>query len=148
MSYFVRKVSECQKLSLDSSKTFRALVDRGDPVAIQTAQKLFTNPKVQIHRLVGPEDTEGRYAVNHVRFEGGEDFPDHVHDRAYALIYVLEGKGYALIDGTKHPVETGDVIFLPPGTAHGIFADEGAVSYLACLSPDLGQDGKSDIRFL
>jgi len=44
----------------------------------------------------------------------------HSHKVQEQIYHVLEGEGLMEIDGKKHVVRKHDVIYLPPGVAHGI----------------------------
>ena len=39
--------------------------------------------------------------------------PPHSHAHSEELIYVLEGKGYSVVDGERHDWEAGDLLLLP-----------------------------------
>lgn len=45
----------------------------------------------------------------------------HAHERSEEVFYFLAGEGLFLLDGERHVVEPGTVIFVPPGSRHGIF---------------------------
>ncbi|MBJ3775851.1 cupin domain-containing protein [Acuticoccus mangrovi] len=72
---------------------------------------------------------------------------EHTHDRNEEVIYVVEGKGLARVDGVEHPIEKGSCLYLGhnrkhtfinpndepmtfvwffmPGGLHGFFAEIG-----------------------
>jgi quercetin dioxygenase-like cupin family protein len=57
------------------------------------------------------------------------------------MILVLEGKGYDIHEQTKYPWEAGDIICIPPMTAHQHFNDgTGAVRLLSTWSRQLGHE--------
>ena len=43
---------------------------------------------------------------------------EHVHDHHEEVIIVLEGDGTATIDGEAHPMKTGTILYLAPGSRH------------------------------
>ena len=43
---------------------------------------------------------------------------EHTHDRNEEVIYVLEGKGFARIDGVDHPIEKGSAVFIGHNRRH------------------------------
>ena len=43
---------------------------------------------------------------------------EHVHDHHEEVIIVLEGDGTATIDGEVHPMHTGTILYLAPGSRH------------------------------
>ena len=51
------------------------------------------------------------------------------------MIYVQEGKGYDVHEQTKYPWEAGDLICIPPMTAHQHFSDGGAPAKLISTWP-------------
>jgi quercetin dioxygenase-like cupin family protein len=57
-------------------------------------------------------------------FEEAAHSSSHSHTHTEAMLYVLEGRGYSLIDGARHEWQTGDAIHVPPRmTHHGHFND-------------------------
>lgn len=57
-------------------------------------------------------------------FEESPHSRSHSHTHTEAMLYVLEGRGYSLIDGERHDWEAGDAVHVPPRmTHHGHFND-------------------------
>ena len=57
-------------------------------------------------------------------FEESPHSRSHSHTHTEAMLYVLEGKGYSLIDDVRHDWEAGDAVHVPPRmTHHGHFND-------------------------
>ena len=55
-------------------------------------------------------------------FEESPHSASHSHTHTEAMLYVLEGRGYSLIDGQRHEWEAGDAVHIPPRmTHHGHF---------------------------
>jgi quercetin dioxygenase-like cupin family protein len=146
---YVKKFDACPRMDLEAAETSLAFQTLKQRVPEQAARltRLLQNPAMRAHRIVGPAETMGRFAVHYVRIAEGSDFPEHAHDDAVAAIYVIEGRGRAVLDGNSHPVEAGDTIYVPPGAFHEIIAEGGSLTYLACVSPDFGQGQKADFRF-
>ena len=46
-------------------------------------------------------------------------FGPHKHP-GWELWYILEGEGVVSLDGETCPVETGDLVYLPPESEHGL----------------------------
>jgi quercetin dioxygenase-like cupin family protein len=44
----------------------------------------------------------------------------HTHDIAENIYYILKGKGVVELEGKRHLVNPGMVIFIPPGVEHAI----------------------------
>jgi quercetin dioxygenase-like cupin family protein len=99
--------------------------------------EMLGNTNLDSWRLAGKEDTDGRFAIYYVTIKGGRDFPTHSHEDVYAVVYIVEGKGDVILDGTRHPVVQGDVVHIPKQTVHEFVAD-GPLSYIAVTSPDFG----------
>jgi quercetin dioxygenase-like cupin family protein len=57
-------------------------------------------------------------------FEESPHSASHSHTHTEAMLYVLEGRGYSLIDGVRHDWSAGDAVHIPPRmTHHGHFND-------------------------
>ncbi|HEU5288263.1 MAG TPA: cupin domain-containing protein [Candidatus Limnocylindria bacterium] len=57
-------------------------------------------------------------------FEEAPHSASHSHTHTEAMLYVLEGRGYSLIDGERHEWKAGDAVHVPPRmTLHGHFND-------------------------
>ncbi len=57
-------------------------------------------------------------------FEEAPHSSSHSHTHTEAMLYVLEGRGYSLIDGERHDWRAGDAVHVPPRmTLHGHFND-------------------------
>lgn len=55
-------------------------------------------------------------------FEESPHSKSHSHTHTEAMLYVLEGRGYSLIDGVRHDWTAGDAVHVPPRmTHHGHF---------------------------
>ncbi len=60
-------------------------------------------------------------------FEESPHSASHSHTHTEAMLYVLEGQGYSLIDGVRHDWRAGDAVHIPPRmTHHGHFNDSDA----------------------
>lgn len=76
---------------------------------------------------------------------GYQSYPEHVHTAEEELFYILRGRGTALQDGERVPVQAGDVISYPSGAgvAHTFLADRGEeLEYLA-----FGERDGNDVIF-
>ena len=76
-----------------------------------------------------------------------EPFPDgfstglHHHIEADEFFYVISGRGTATFGGENHPVEAGDVIFIPAGLDHKLWTDGSTMELLAFLDkPGLDEE--------
>jgi quercetin dioxygenase-like cupin family protein len=57
---------------------------------------------------------------------------EHVHDHHEEVIIVLEGDGTATIDGEAHPMHTGTILYLAPGSRHQ-FINQGNIPLRFCF---------------
>ena len=57
---------------------------------------------------------------------------EHVHDHHEEVIIVLEGDGTAIIDGEAHPMHTGTILYLAPGSRHQ-FINQGNIPLRFCF---------------
>lgn len=75
------------------------------------ATSVERNPVVIDHK-------EGLVKVLYI--DPGESVPSHAHQMSTDIMIVLEGSGLAIVDGVRRRVKSGDIIFNPIGTRHGI----------------------------
>jgi quercetin dioxygenase-like cupin family protein len=67
---------------------------------------------------VSIDHKEGLVKVLYI--DPGESVPMHAHQMSTDIMIVLEGSGLAIVDGVNRRVKSGDIIFNPIGTRHGI----------------------------
>lgn len=91
--------------------------------------------------LVGIEETS-KLSCYHIRLPPGSRMEPAYHRKAHELIWIMEGRGTALLDGRRVPVRDGDVLFIPPPTVHGFVAGRRPLVMLAMLSPRV--DSRTD----
>ncbi len=61
---------------------------------------------------------------------------EHVHDRSEEIFYFTRGSGLFVLDGERFIVQAGTVIFVPPGTKHGIYnTGMEDLVFVVCSSP-------------
>ena len=73
--------------------------------------------------------------VHFVRIDG--DAKVHYHLRTSETYIVLSGSGEMELDGERHPVREGDVVFIPPGTRH---AAHGQLEIINVVCPPFDPD--------
>ncbi|KKM10670.1 hypothetical protein SY88_12365 [Clostridiales bacterium PH28_bin88] len=59
----------------------------------------------------------------------------HVHDAMEEVIYVLEGRGEAWVNGDVIPIEPGDALLMPMGVPHMIINPTEQRLRLICFFP-------------
>jgi|MudIll2142460700_1097286.scaffolds.fasta_scaffold378838_2 mannose-6-phosphate isomerase-like protein (cupin superfamily) len=55
----------------------------------------------------------------------GNPFKPHKHG-GWEFWFILEGEAVVKLDGEEYPVESGDLIYLPPAVEHGLRTDSSA----------------------
>ncbi len=50
----------------------------------------------------------------------GEDIGEEIHEDVDQLLYAVDGKGLAVIEGMEQPFEKGDMFCVPKGTRHNV----------------------------
>jgi mannose-6-phosphate isomerase-like protein (cupin superfamily) len=62
---------------------------------------------------------------------------EHAHDRNEEIIYVLEGRGRAVIDGAEHPMVPGTTLFIGKNRRHMLVNEgEGDIRWIWLLVPN------------
>lgn len=72
---------------------------------------------VRMAVLVGRDDGAPNFALRHFSLEPGGHSPRHSHDYEHE-VYIVEGRGTVLLNGSEHPIKAGDVVFVPPDHEH------------------------------
>ncbi|MFI4897232.1 MAG: cupin domain-containing protein [Phycisphaerales bacterium JB059] len=72
--------------------------------------------------MVGREDGAPNFAVRQFVVEPGGHTPRHSHDYEHE-VFVVSGSGDILLEGTRHPIRGGDVIYVPADEEHQFRAD-------------------------
>jgi len=68
-------------------------------------------------------------------FDKGEEIGSH-DSEGDAMVTVLEGTGRFTVDGTEHPVRAGEVLIMPAGKPHAVFAPEAIKMLLIVVFPN------------
>ena len=70
--------------------------------------------------------------VNVLAFDDGEGVAEHVNPAVDVLYVVLQGGGVLSLNGVTRTLSTGDVVYVPRGSARSTRAAGGRLSYLTC----------------
>ena len=71
----------------------------------------------------------------------------HAHPGMEQATYVLEGEANAVIDGVRHHVTAGDLLFFPAGVYHDLQVISERIKLLLIYAPPYGEDpGKVIMR--
>ena len=84
--------------------------------------------------LLGKEDGAPNFCMRRFDLGPGGYAPEHSHDWEHE-IYVLEGKGQVMIDGTDHAAPAGSAIFVPPNVPHQVKNPSDSAFAFLCLVP-------------
>ena len=85
-------------------------------------------PRTELHEVLGLTGAE--ISINALPAGAGVPFV-HSHKQNEEIYAVLEGKGYAVIDGEKITLNAGDFVRISPAAKRQFFAsDDEAIKYL------------------
>jgi quercetin dioxygenase-like cupin family protein len=60
-----------------------------------------------------------------IEMQPGSAFPHHIHSGEH-ILYVIVGHGLVHVDGTDHPIQAGDTIFIPAEYPHNVRSPQAA----------------------
>jgi quercetin dioxygenase-like cupin family protein len=89
----------------------------------------------QMQVLIGPEEGAPHFAMRRFVMGKGGGIPTHTN-RVEHEQYVLRGRAEVGIGGKVHDVHSGNVLYIPAGTAHYYRVLEAPFEFL-CLVPNL-----------
>lgn len=71
--------------------------------------------------ILGPKvvDSENRFAMGTQTVAPGCHVREHTHDRHEEVIHIVDGAGFARIDGVDQPIEKGSTVFIGRDRKHG-----------------------------
>ncbi len=84
--------------------------------------KTFTNPGVEVRRLLSPDNSESRrVSVTEIHVKPDASQPRHVHASSEQILYALKGSATLLLSGdTEKIFAAGDVVRFADNTVHGL----------------------------
>ncbi len=81
---------------------------------------------VSLRTVIGEKDGAPNFNMRIISFEPDGQSPSHSHSHDYEHeIYVVKGVGSVEVDGKKHDIKPGDVVYIPANADHHFKADEG-----------------------
>lgn len=98
------------------------------PVAMEGAKG------VQIQWLIGNDDGARNFAMRLFELEPGGHTPLHTHPHEHE-VFVLEGTGIVMDEGTERPIGPEDAILVPGGCEHNFKNTGDSVLRFLCLIP-------------
>ncbi|MFT3696419.1 MAG: cupin domain-containing protein [Kofleriaceae bacterium] len=84
---------------------------------------------------VDPRTGSQNLAMGTQHLDPGSGIPMHRHEHEDEVLFVHEGEGVAVLEGTKTVVHTGGTIFIPHGTWHGVESTGGAAELVWVVTP-------------
>lgn len=87
-----------------------------------------------IRVLIGPDEKAPTFNMR--LFEIGPDgaTPHHAHAWEHE-VFIVEGTGTLVGEGTSHPLRPGDSVFVPGGEVYHFESSPGTVMKMLCLVP-------------
>lgn len=100
-------------------------------------QRQMKNDKGTARDLVGlPDGAEAVDLHLNVLHSDAPVSPYHIHKKAENVYIILEGTAVGIIDGVRHILTAGDVVFIPPGVPHAVGGSgRGPVKLLEVYAP-------------
>lgn len=97
---------------------------------------------VRINKSLGDAIGLNHIGVHIIQVEPGKDTTEyHKHHYEEECVFVLSGRGTAIIEGNHYPIETGDFVGFPRNTAaHTIINDSEEVLICLVMGQRLQQD--------
>ncbi len=131
---------------MDNSNNNPPLLLKAADIAAMPGDKRvhFLNPNaVRINKSLGDAVGLTQIGVHIITVQPGRDSTEtHKHYYEEECVYILSGRGTAIIDGERHAMEAGDFLGLPAGrAAHNIIND--GDEELMCLV--MGQRLQQDV---
>ena len=82
--------------------------------------------------MIGRDDGAPNFALRQFSVEPGGHTPQHSHDYEHE-VYVVSGAGTVLLEGERHPITAGDVIYVPAEQEHQFRAGEAGLRFLCAV---------------
>jgi mannose-6-phosphate isomerase-like protein (cupin superfamily) len=106
------------------------------PLHFGSYSKLLINPENSATKSV---DFRVSITRPHGRIE------QHVHERAENIYYVVKGRGIVELDGERHLMDPGMLVFIPPGVEHALFNtgfEDLVTVVVACPADDMDRSSE------
>lgn len=83
--------------------------------------------KGTVWTLEGSEDLN----ANLVQFPSGSGVEAHVNEEVDVMMVGIDGHGTVTVDGRKHCLSAGDLVFIPKGVSRSIKGESDGLAYLS-----------------
>jgi quercetin dioxygenase-like cupin family protein len=101
----------------------------------QNAVQMAGAERCQVRWLIGSNDGAPNFSMREYEVEPGGFTPRHSHAYEHE-VYVLAGQGIVVENDERHPIRSGDVVFVAPDEVHQ-FRNTGAeLLRFLCLIPN------------
>jgi len=101
----------------------------------KTAVEMDGAKDVQIQWLIGKDDGAKNFAMRLFEVQPGGHTPLHAHPHEHE-VFILEGTGIVMDDGTERSFGPEDAILVPGGCKHNFQNTGDTVLRFLCLIPD------------
>lgn len=91
----------------------------------------------EVKQLTRGTALESVVAADWVRIGPGKTSEVHRHNHAETVLWIVEGSGTVIVDGTDYPVEAGSRIAIARGIYHGVRTDHDSLVFLSVQSPPI-----------
>jgi quercetin dioxygenase-like cupin family protein len=99
------------------------------------------------YRLVGPGENGSQFMeIVYGDIQRHAGAVAHAHPGMEQAVYVIEGEATAEIDGVKHHVSTGDLMFFPAEVFHDIQVITERIKLLVIYAPPYGEAKEKVLR--
>lgn len=99
--------------------------------ALKLSEEVAVSPGQVVSKTLAQNEA---VSVTLFAFSKGEEIGSH-SSKGDAMVLVLEGTGRFTIDGTPHTGKAGEVIAMPAGKPHAVYAEEDFKMMLTVVFP-------------
>jgi quercetin dioxygenase-like cupin family protein len=96
--------------------------------------KMAGAENVQVRWLISKDDGAPNFAMRMFEIEPGGNTPLHSHPGEHE-VFIVEGTGIFVYEGTEHPFAPGYVIFVDPDVEHCFKNTSESVVKFLCIIP-------------
>ncbi len=89
---------------------------------------------VEVRWLISKDDGANNFAMRMFELQSGGHTPLHKHEHEHE-VFVLEGQGTFVYEGSEHPFSPEYVIFVPAGSEHQFKNTGNSIMRMLCLIP-------------
>jgi mannose-6-phosphate isomerase-like protein (cupin superfamily) len=115
----------------------RYLLPAVQPVRLQDREPFITADGSSIRELAGiPSGNAVNQSLAEATVPAGGETVEHLHRASEEIYLFTAGAGRMRLDGEEAPVRAGDMVVIPPGTAHKLWnPGSEPLVLLCCCAP-------------